>query len=30
MTVANLAPGLLTFFNNGPVFGIPGTVTGDI
>jgi hypothetical protein len=26
----NLAPGLLPFFNNGPVFGIPGTVTGDI
>jgi porin len=30
VSVANLAPGLLTFFNNGPVFGIPGTVTGDI
>jgi porin len=28
--LANLAPGLLPFFNNGPVFGIPGTVTGDI
>jgi porin len=30
VSVANLAPGLLTFFNNGPVFGIPRTATGDI
>jgi porin len=30
VSLANLAPGLLPFFNNGPVFGIPGTVTGDI
>lgn len=30
MSVANLAPGLLAFFNDGPVFGLPGTVTGDI
>jgi carbohydrate-selective porin OprB len=30
VSVANLAPGILTFFNNGPVFGIPGTATGDI
>ena len=29
-SVVNLAPGLLPFFNNGHVFGIPGTVTGDI
>ena len=29
-SLANLAPGLLPFFNNGPVFGLPGTVTGDI
>ena len=28
-SIANLAPGLLPFFNNGPVFGLPGTVTGD-
>jgi hypothetical protein len=26
-SLANLAPGLLPFFNNGPVFGLPGTVT---
>src|SRR5262249_26061748 len=25
---ANAAPGLLTFFNNAPVFGLPGTVVG--
>ena len=30
VSLANLAPGLWPFFNNGPVFGIPGTVTGDI
>jgi porin len=30
LSLANLAPGLLPFFNNGPVFGLPGTVTGDI
>src|SRR5258708_5320405 len=30
VSLANLAPGLLPFFNNGPVFGLPGTVTGDI
>jgi len=28
-SVANLAPVLLPFFNNGPVFGLPGTVVGD-
>jgi porin len=28
-SIANLAPALLPFFNNGPVFGLPGTVTGD-
>jgi carbohydrate-selective porin OprB len=30
VSLADLAPGLLPYFNNGPVFGIPGTVTGDI
>jgi porin len=29
-SIANLAPGLLPYFNNGPVFGMPGTVTGDL
>lgn len=29
-SLANLAPLLLPFFNNGPVFGLPGTVTGSI
>ena len=29
-SVVDLAPGLLTFFNNGPVFGIPGTELGNI
>ena len=29
LSVANIAPGLLPFFNNGPVFGLPGTLTGD-
>ena len=28
-SIANLAPGLLPYFNNAPVFGLPGTVTGD-
>src|SRR5262245_19408145 len=28
-SLANVAPGLLSFFNNGPVFGLPGTVVGD-
>jgi hypothetical protein len=28
-SVANLAPALLPFFNNGPVFGLPGTEPGD-
>jgi hypothetical protein len=28
-SVANLAPLLLPFFNNGPVFGLPGTEVGD-
>jgi hypothetical protein len=29
ISLANLAPGLLPFFNNAPVFGLPGTVEGD-
>lgn len=29
-SLANLAPGLFVYFNNGPVYGLPGTVTGDI
>jgi porin len=28
-SVANVAPALLPFFNNGPVFGLPGTEVGD-
>ncbi len=28
-SLANVAPLLLPFFNNGPVFGLPGTVTGS-
>jgi len=28
-SVANLAPALLPYFNNGPVFGLPGTEAGD-
>jgi hypothetical protein len=28
-SIANLAPVLLPYFNNGPVFGLPGTVTGN-
>ncbi|WP_426425575.1 carbohydrate porin [Bradyrhizobium genosp. A] len=30
VSLVNAAPGLLAFFNNAPVFGLPGTVTGDI
>ncbi|MFG1321221.1 carbohydrate porin [Xanthobacter autotrophicus] len=30
ISLANLAPGLLVYFNNGPVFGLPGTATGNI
>ena len=29
VSLANLAPVLLPYFNNGPVFGLPGTVTGN-
>ena len=29
LSIANVAPGLLPFFNNAPVFGLPGTVTGS-
>jgi porin len=29
-SVANLLPLLLAYFNNGPVFGLPGTEVGDI
>lgn len=29
LSIADLAPGLLAYFNNGPVFGLPGTVAGD-
>src|SRR5437588_5089132 len=28
-SIANVSPVLLPFFNNGPVFGLPGTVVGD-
>ena len=28
-SLTNLAPALLPYFNNGPVFGLPGTVTGN-
>src|SRR6185503_1929276 len=28
-SVANVAPALLPYFNNGPVFGLPGTEVGD-
>src|SRR3984893_3746521 len=28
-SIANLSPVLLPFFNNGPVFGLPGTIVGD-
>jgi len=30
VSLATAAPGLLPYFNDGPVFGLPGTVTGDI
>lgn len=29
-SLANVAPGILTWLNGGPVFGLPGTVTGDL
>ncbi len=29
ISLANLAPFLLPYFNNGPVFGLPGTEVGD-
>src|SRR5450432_2791532 len=29
VSLANLAPVLLPYFNNGPVFGLPGTTVGD-
>jgi porin len=29
-SLANVAPGLLPFFNNAPVFGLPGTVLGGL
>src|SRR6266478_3744927 len=29
-SIANLSPVLLPFFNNGPVFGLQGTVVGDV
>ena len=28
-SIVNLSPVLLPFFNNGPVFRLPGTVVGD-
>lgn len=30
LSLINLAPGLIPYFNNGPAFGLPGTVTGNI
>jgi hypothetical protein len=30
LSVANVAPGLILFFNNNYVFGLPGTVTGRL
>jgi hypothetical protein len=30
VSLVNLAPGLVVYFNDGPVFGLPGTVVGDI
>ena len=30
VSLANLAPALLPYFNNGPVFGLPGTEVGDL
>ena len=29
LSIANAAPVLLPYFNNGPVFGLPGTILGD-
>jgi hypothetical protein len=29
-SITNVSPVLLPFFNNGPVFGLPGTVVGDV
>src|SRR5215813_11201991 len=29
VSLATVAPGLLTYFNNGPVFGVGGTVEGN-
>jgi porin len=29
VSIANTAPVVLPFLNNGPVFGLPGTVVGD-
>ena len=29
LSLVNVAPVLLPYFNNGPVFGVPGTVLGD-
>ena len=29
LSLVDVAPGLLPFFNNAPVFGLPGTVEGD-
>ena len=29
LSLVNIAPVLLPYFNNGPVFGVPGTVLGD-
>ncbi|ATN36989.1 hypothetical protein ACO34A_24785 (plasmid) [Rhizobium sp. ACO-34A] len=30
LSLVNLAPAVVAFFNNAPAFGLPGTVTGDI
>ena len=30
ISLVNVAPGFLAYFNSAPVFGLPGTVTGDI
>ena len=30
LSIVDAAPALLPFFNNGPVFGTPGTVAGDV
>jgi porin len=30
LSLVNLAPVLIPYFNNAPTFGLPGTVTGDI